>query len=396
MRAFIDIALGEKATVKHLLTEEDVRRFTSLTGDDNRLHVDPTFAAGTTFSRPVVHGMLGASFISTLIGTKLPGDGALWHRQTLEFIRPVFVGDRLTVTAVVTAKQSRSRTIILDVVIRNQRRQVVTKGEAHVRVLEQNRKAEVSAVSSNEVKGGVFIAGGSGGIGSVTAKLLASREFPVALHYHGAMSETMDIIDDIRKKGGTAVSVTADVRSQKEVLYAITQAEARLGSLSSLVYSVTGPLESPEFDVLDWSDFEQSLAIEVHGAWNAVRAILPIFRRNGGGSIVFISSQVVDAPNADWMPYITAKAALEGFARSLALALAPDHIRVNIVAPGMTDTALIAGLPSIARTRVQSTAPLRRLADARDVAGAIAFLLSDDAAYCTGETIRVNGGQVMR
>ena len=81
---FDDITIGLTAELSHQLTMDDVSRFVDLTGDDNRLHTDSDFAAKTPLKKPVVHGMLGASFISTIIGTQLPGDGAFWFSQNLK------------------------------------------------------------------------------------------------------------------------------------------------------------------------------------------------------------------------------------------------------------------------------------------------------------------------
>src|SRR5665647_2765149 len=99
-----EISIGMKESLTHQVTQSDIEKFVDLTGDDNKLHVDKAFAATTSFKKPVVHGMIGASFISTIIGTKLPGDGALWFSQTLEFLLPVRVGDQLQVVAEVVKK----------------------------------------------------------------------------------------------------------------------------------------------------------------------------------------------------------------------------------------------------------------------------------------------------
>ena len=90
------------------ITGDDVRRFVDMTGDDNPLHVDPAYAETTSFKDVVVHGMLGASFLSTVIGTQLPGTGALWISQNMEFLLPVRLGDELTVSATVVG-QARAR-----------------------------------------------------------------------------------------------------------------------------------------------------------------------------------------------------------------------------------------------------------------------------------------------
>jgi 3-oxoacyl-[acyl-carrier protein] reductase len=136
MKKYSEINVGDKEALRHTITKSDIEKFVQLTGDDNRLHVDEKFARTTHFKKPVVHGMLGASFISTIIGTKLPGDGALWFSQSLEFLLPVRVGDALTVTAEVLKKNDKEQIIELKTEIHNQNRQIVTKGIAKVKVIE--------------------------------------------------------------------------------------------------------------------------------------------------------------------------------------------------------------------------------------------------------------------
>ena len=141
-----DIQIGTKESLTHKITQNDIEKFVDLTGDDNRLHVDKDYAAKTSFKKPVVHGMIGASFISTIIGTKLPGDGALWFSQTLEFLLPARVGDTISVYAEVIKKNDRERIVELNVEIHNQNRQVITRGVSKVKVVEQEIK-ENSVVS---------------------------------------------------------------------------------------------------------------------------------------------------------------------------------------------------------------------------------------------------------
>src|SRR5690606_19099460 len=104
-----------------------------------RLHVDATFAKQTVFKKQVAHGMLGASFISTAIGTKSPGDGALWFSQSLEFLLPVRIGDTITVIAEVTKKNDREESIELSTIIFNQNKQKVTTGNAKVKIIPQEQ-----------------------------------------------------------------------------------------------------------------------------------------------------------------------------------------------------------------------------------------------------------------
>ena len=98
MSSFADyesIQIGDRQQLVKVIREADIKKFVEMTGDDNPLHVDRDFAESTAFKDIVVHGMLGASFISTVIGTKLPGPGALWVTQNMEFLLPVRLGKRI-------------------------------------------------------------------------------------------------------------------------------------------------------------------------------------------------------------------------------------------------------------------------------------------------------------
>jgi len=134
-KTFEQLEVGDSATIVRRITEKDVTRFVELTGDDNRLHVDRAFAEASPYKDIVVHGMLGASFLSTLIGTQLPGEGAVWVSQSFEFLHPVRLDDTLTVRGTVRAKHDRERLLELDTTIENQWNKVVLSGKGTVRVM---------------------------------------------------------------------------------------------------------------------------------------------------------------------------------------------------------------------------------------------------------------------
>ncbi|MCK5350484.1 MAG: MaoC family dehydratase [Desulfobacula sp.] len=95
LTTFDDLKIGQKAFLKKTITEEDLSHFIAITGDENPIHVDKTFAEQTFFGQRIAHGMLSASLFSTLVGMHIPGVGAIYKSQTLEFLRPVFIGDTL-------------------------------------------------------------------------------------------------------------------------------------------------------------------------------------------------------------------------------------------------------------------------------------------------------------
>ena len=181
MTRYSGINVGDSAEIRHVVTSSDVQKFVDLSGDNNQLHVDKEFAKKTSFKKPVAHGMIGASFISTIIGTKIPGDGALWYAQRLEFLLPVRVGDKLTITAKVIKKIDRLNSIELQTDIFNQYKQKVTTGVAKVKIIEDEPKKKCAPVNTEKT---VLIVGATGGIGSQAARTLAREGYNLILHYH--------------------------------------------------------------------------------------------------------------------------------------------------------------------------------------------------------------------
>jgi phosphotransacetylase/acyl dehydratase len=131
-RTFDEIQLGETASLVRTLSKEDIDLFAVMSGDVNPAHVDEEYARSDLFHKIIAHGMWGASLISTLLGTKLPGPGSIYLDQTLSFRKPVSIGDTVTVTVMVTAKEAKQHRVIFDCACTNQRGEVVISGSATV------------------------------------------------------------------------------------------------------------------------------------------------------------------------------------------------------------------------------------------------------------------------
>jgi acyl dehydratase len=131
-KTFDEIAIGAEASLVRTLSREDIKLFAIMSGDVNPAHVDDEYARSDMFHKIIAHGMWGASLISTLIGTKLPGPGAIYLGQTLKFCRPVAVGDTITVSVTATEKDEKKHIVIFDCQCTNQHGEVVIKGSATV------------------------------------------------------------------------------------------------------------------------------------------------------------------------------------------------------------------------------------------------------------------------
>lgn len=393
MKKYIDINVGDVETLVHTITKEDIQKFVDLTGDDNRLHVDEKFASTTHFKKPVVHGMLGASFISTIIGTKLPGDGALWFSQSLEFLLPVRIGDVLTIKAEVLKKNDREQIIELKTDIFNQNRQIVTKGISKVKVIEPEEDAEVESVDDSYKT--ALVIGGTGGIGKATCIQLAKDGFNVIIHYNNNKKVAEQIKNEIESFGQKASCISANILDENEIRELVSKSNRTFGKIDIIANCAAVVIPTIKFMDLVWDDYSKQMDISIKSIFNIIQAILPSMIENGYGKIINIGSLSTEKPNSDWSHYITAKSALIGLTKSLAFELGPKGIRVNMVTPSLVNTDLTSDIPEKIKLLTASQTPLRRLALAKDVANTISFLASDKSDFLTGENIRVNGGQVM-
>ena len=384
---FDRIVVHQTAEVTHTLTTADVDAFANLTGDHNPLHLNAAFAARASFNRPVVHGMLSASFISRLIGMALPGNGALWLSQSINFHTPAYVGDTVTVRGSVRHLSPSTRVIVLDLSISNQHDEQLISGEASV-MLPLIQPSE--PVASARV---TFITGGSRGIGASIARRLAAEGKPIAFTYHTGEEHASALVQAISDEGGQALALRADLRDSATVARVIDEVRERLGPIDALVHSAAPPNPAASFLDSDPGALREQLEIQLYGAEQCCRAVLPGMVAQGAGSIIFIGSIAAEGqPPPLQTNYVVAKAALAALARCLAGEFGAKGIRVNVVAPGMTRTERIHAMPEKAKLLARMQSPLRRLAEVDDVAGAVAFLLGPDARHITGVTLPVCGG----
>ena len=138
-------------------------------------------------------------------------------------------------------------------------------------------------------------------------------------------------------------------------------------------------------------EFDKVMALNVNAVFYACKAVAPVMKANGGGVIINTSSMVSIYGQPAGVAYPTSKFAVNGMTKSLARELAPDGIRVNAVAPGVTDTDMVANLPEPMREGIKKTIPLGRIGTPQDIANAFLYLASDNASYVTGEILSVDG-----
>ena len=237
-----------------------------------------------------------------------------------------------------------------------------------------------------------IVTGASRGIGRAVARRLAAAGAAVVA---AARSDHADgVAAEIRDAGGRSVGVSVDVTDPERVEAMVRAALDEYGRIDVLVNNA-GIVRDRLALRMTPEDWDAVVATNLTAAFACARAVLRPMIRQRGGRIVNVGSVVGRMGNAGQANYAASKAGLEGFSKALAREVASRGITVNVVAPGMIDTDMTAGLGESARKTLLAQIPAGRLGTAGDVAGAVCFLASDEAAYVTGHVLAVNGGMYM-
>jgi 3-oxoacyl-[acyl-carrier protein] reductase len=242
----------------------------------------------------------------------------------------------------------------------------------------------------------VIVTGAGHGIGRAYAERLAAEGANVVVADLDGPA-TQDVADAIEISGGQSLAVQVDVASSGSTRVLVEQTVARFGGVDGLVNNAavfsTIPISRVGFEKIDEAEWDLVMAVNVKGVWNSCKAAAPAMRERGGGSIVNISSASILHAGGGRLHYVASKAAVLGISRVLARELGGDNIRVNTIAPGNT-LSEADPTPEIVALREAAIAArsLKRLQTPSDLVGAVLFLLSDDAAFISGQMLVVDGG----
>lgn len=224
------------------------------------------------------------------------------------------------------------------------------------------------------------VTGAASGIGAATAHELMSRGWAVA----GL---------DLQPARACSLSIELDMTDPDAVTAAVETVRAELGHVGAAV-SAAGHYEITSVSHISDAQWNRMLRVHLGGVVNLSRAVLPAMRARRDGSIVAVASELGVGGGGEESHYAAAKGAVLGFVRSLAAEVAVDNVRVNAVAPGPTDTPLLADDSPWRAPEYLATLPLQRLVTPREVALSVAFLI-EDGTFCVGETLNPNAGAVI-
>ena len=233
-----------------------------------------------------------------------------------------------------------------------------------------------------------IVTGGSRGIGAATSRRLATDGYRLIITYHTDSQSAENVIADIREIGCDCVAVKVDCSDSGEVMILADHPWVREG-VDALVLN-HAMYQRGKARELTIEALEQTMNVNFTGSFLVWKALSPYLTQNA--SIVVLGSQLGIKGTATGADYSASKGALHGWARSLAIDVAPSGQRVNVVAPGTIDTDLVANDSPKKRNNRESNIPMGRLGTPEEVANVISFLLSDDSSYITGAILHVNGG----
>lgn len=236
-----------------------------------------------------------------------------------------------------------------------------------------------------------LVTGSSRGIGRAVARRLARDGYAVCINYLTRRDKAEELVAELTGAGCAAMAVQADVADRAAVNDMVRRVEETFGGVTLLVNNAGIAGQALFQDVTD-EMWERYFAVNLNGARHTIQAVLPHMLHEKAGCIINTSSIWGQHGASCEVTYSCTKHALIGLTRSLAMELAPSHIRVNCVAPGVIDTDMVQVLGQETLRALAQQTPLGRLGTPEDIAAAVAFLASEQASFITGQVLTADGG----
>jgi 3-oxoacyl-[acyl-carrier protein] reductase len=247
----------------------------------------------------------------------------------------------------------------------------------------------------------VLVTGSSRGIGAAIARGFAAEGATVIVNYVQNEQAAESTVATCLELGGDAWAIQADVSSEPDVKRMMEQIELEVGKLDVVINNafkpyVFNPDKRKMFSQLTWDDYQQQIDGALKSTFYVCQEAIPLMKKQTKGSIVNIVTNLVERPLVPYHDYTTAKSALIGFSRNLAVELGAFGIRVNCVAPGLVyPTDASRETKEEVKEMIIAQTPLRRIAQPEDIVGPVLFLSSEWSQFMTGQTLFVDGGLVM-
>lgn len=240
-----------------------------------------------------------------------------------------------------------------------------------------------------------IVTGSSRGIGAATAKALAAKGASVVVNFLTNAEAAQSIVHEIKKTGGKAIAIQADVRSVAQLQKLVKETIETFGKLDIYVNNANINFAFKSVFEMSWDEFAEKLDNELRVAFEATKLVVPEMEKNGFGRLIYLSSSLAKAPTYGFVAHGTAKAGIIAFTKYVAQELGPKGITANCILPGLVETDATAYTPVEMKQMLSSITPLGHLGQPQDIAAAITLLASEESAFITGASLEVNGGIFM-
>jgi 3-oxoacyl-[acyl-carrier protein] reductase len=237
-----------------------------------------------------------------------------------------------------------------------------------------------------------LVTGGSRGIGRAIALQLGMAGADVAFTYRQRADKAQEVVDELESLGVRSQAFQADVADLTAALHTVDELASAWGRLDILVTNA-GIHQNEAIWAMEEAQWDEVLEVNLKGTFNYIRAVAPVFKGQGAGRIISISSIHGLRGRAAGPNYSAAKAGVIGLTKSVARDLGPYGVTVNAVAPGIVETDMVRELPEDRKAGFVAQIVMGRIGQPEDVAHLVVFLASDRARHITGEVIKVDGGQ---
>jgi 3-oxoacyl-[acyl-carrier protein] reductase len=236
-----------------------------------------------------------------------------------------------------------------------------------------------------------IVTGGSRGIGRACVARLASEGAKVVLLYHNNQQAADALVAELKSAPAEVRALQADVRDLQRAHQIVDQLFEEWGKIDVLVNSA-GIVQDGLLGAMTLEQWQAVIDTNLGGTFNYCHAVTQPMMMMRRGSIINLSSTAAEFASRGQVNYAASKGGINGLTRSLAKELAPRNVRVNAVAPGMIETDMSQVVRGIAGDQIKKIIPMKRIGQPQEIASVVAFLASDDAAYLTGQVLRVDGG----
>jgi 3-oxoacyl-[acyl-carrier protein] reductase len=363
-----------------------VKQFCDFSGDYNPIHLDLNAARRFGHPKPVAHGAILISFISKMIGTEIPGSGAVWLSQNTKWLNPIYIDDRIKIILKITGYSVGANMLTLETIAFNQNKIKLMEGEAKVKVGEELSPNKRFLNKNNKA----LVTGGSGAIGHAVCRRLASSGYDVFVIFNRHIKEARELKKIVEKHKVNCELIKLDLT---EPVSRWKSHIKKIGKVDIFVHCASSNIISEGAENLNIKNFRDHIRVGCESAMEIINILTPSMIKNKFGRLIFIgTSALKDSPQVGWSSYLMAKHALWGYVKNLSIELGPKGITANMISPSLVVTNFTADIPHRAKEVEARKNPTRRLAVPEDISETIGYLCQDQASFINGQNIFLTGG----